>query len=96
MHLVASLKRLVLSFTCAVNAPSNKAVQDLPRLVPVFADRGTTVSCTEGILIRGTRLYKLIRATSSRVTLGASITPYWTNVCHDKKKVSSRTETSIK
>jgi len=90
MHLIASLKKLVfVFFTCAVNAPSNKAVQDLSRLVPVFADRGTTVGCTEGILIRGTSLYKLIRAASSRVTLGASITLCWTNVCHDKKSNKS-------
>ena len=93
MLFVGSLKKL-LFFTCAVDAPSNKAIQDFPRLVPVFTDRGTTMSCTEGVLIRGTRLQKLIRAASSRITLGTSITLYWTSICWNKK-AATRTEVSL-
>ena len=89
-HFVASF----FFFTCAVNTPSNKAVQDISGLVAIFTDRGTTMSCTEGISVRGTRLSELIGAAGSCVTLSASVTLHWTNICWNKQAVI-RIEASI-
>lgn len=65
-------------FTCTINASSNKALTDNSILVLVFTNRGSTVRCTECVLIRCTSLALLFLGASSLITLGTRVTFSWT------------------
>ena len=68
----------------SLNASSNKAILNFPILVFIFTNCGSTMSCTEGILNRGTGLALLVRGATVLVTSDASVALSWTSDYQNK------------